>query len=412
MNQMNRRSALALLSSAGLAPAVAAQTSPAASAQAGNPPSLGNLFAGIESYAQTVEPRLSFLDSQFTDLEKWKAAARQAYRNALGYHPDPGKLEPRTLARHPRQGYFQEDIVFHTTPFAEVSAALLLPEKPLPAKPAIVALHDHGGFYYFGKEKMLENDAEAPRLTAFKQQLYDGFAFAADYARAGYVVLAIDAFYFGSRRLNPETLPAARTASLLNLRPGSTEYIDTYNKLAGSYEDLTAKTIFLAGSTWPGILVWDDMRSVDFLQSRPEVNPDRIGCVGLSLGGLRALRLGGLDPRIRSTVVCCFMSTAPAMLRNDVQHHTWMLYTPLLAGILDLPDVVSMTAPNWLLVQYGRKDPLFPAQGKTASADKLSRIFRKANAPDRFKPAFWDVPHMFSKKMQDEALEWFNRSLA
>jgi dienelactone hydrolase len=409
---INRRTALGVLSGAGLTPLALAESASAASpvsAPAG--PSLGNLYPAIQAYAETLDPHYSFLNPQFTDLEKWRIAARAAYVEALSYRPAQVPLRARTISKQARDGYRQEEVVFQSTTFAEIPASLLIPDKPLPSRAAIVALHDHGGFYYFGRQKMLENEAEAPRLTAFKQQLYDGAAFAADYARAGYVVLAIDAFYFGERRLMPDTLPPDKAKPVEGLQKGSTAYIEAYNRLAGSYEDLTAKTIFLSGATWPGVIVWDDMRSVDFLAIRPEVNPSRIGCVGLSLGGLRAGHLGGLDPRIKSTVVCCFMSATRPMLRNDVEHHTWMLYTPGAASILDLPDVASLTAPNWLLVQFGKKDTLFPAEGKTGAAEKLSAIFHKAGVPDRFKASFWDAPHSFPKPMQKEALDWFNRTL-
>ena len=411
---INRRTALGVLSGGGLTSLALAEPQSAASPAPVPPPrgpSLGNLYPAIQAYAQTLEPRYSFLNPQFTDLEKWSTGARAAYIQALSYRPEPCPLQARTISRQARDGYRQEEVVFRSTAFAEVPASLLIPDKPLPSQAAIIALHDHGGFYYFGRQKMLENDAEEPRLTKFKQLLYDGAAFAADYARAGYVVLAIDAFYFGERRLMPGTLPPDKAKPVEELRKDSTAYIDACNRLAGSYEDLTAKTIFLSGATWPGVIVWDDMRSVDYLASRPEVDASRIGCVGLSLGGLRAGHLGGLDPRIRSTVVCCFMSATKPMLRNDVEHHTWMLYTPGAASLLDLPDVASLTAPNWLLVQFGKKDALFPAEGETAAAEKLSAIFRKAGVPDRFQPSFWDAPHSFPKPMQKEALDWFNKTL-
>ncbi|HUA57918.1 MAG TPA: alpha/beta hydrolase family protein [Verrucomicrobiae bacterium] len=407
---IDRRTALAILSSARLAPLAMAQSRASAGPELEHP-SLGNLFPQIDAYARALQPRYSFLQAQFTDLEHWRTVARAAYTDALSYHPPQCPLQGRTIDRQAHNGYVREEISFHTTPFTEVPATLLIPEKQLRSRAAIIALHDHGGFYYSGRSKLLENESEPKRLTDFRQQLYDGAAFAADYARAGYVVLTIDAFYFGDRRLQPASLPEAGTKALDGLARDSAAYIDAYNRLAGSYEHLTAKTLFLSGATWPGIITWDDKRSVEYLISRPEVNPNRIGCIGLSLGGLRAGHLAGLDPRIKSTVVCCFMSTTPPMLRNDVEHHTWMLYTPRAAEILDLPDLASLTAPNWLLVQYGKRDALFPAEGQTASAERLSAIFHKAGVPEHFRPSFWDVPHSFPKKMQEEALEWFGQTL-
>jgi dienelactone hydrolase len=405
MVKLSRRTALA-------APLAALATpSLALAAEVEPPPSLGNLFAPIGDYACRFKPQLSFLNDRFQRLDDWKRLARQAYAARLAYAPPTVPFGARVLSTAQKNGYSQDELVFRTSPYTEVSARLLKPENPLLGKPGLVALHDHGGFYYLGKEKITENDDEPAVLTEFKQRTYGGRSFASDFARAGFAVLAIDAYYFGSRRLDPASLPPGRADSLRDLSPGSSQYISTYNRFAGSYEPLMAKTIFLSGATWPGILLWDDLRSVDYLKSRPEVNPNRIGCVGLSGGGLRAATLGGMHPSIRSTVVCCFMSTAAALLRADVEHHTWMMYVPHVFAELDLPDVASMAAPNRLLVQYGTKDALFNETGQRDSAAKLQLVYRKAGCADRFRASFHDGPHGFSVPMQEEALRWFKDSL-
>ena len=384
----------------------------AATAESPAPPSLGNLFGPVGDYARPYTPRLSFLNPRFRRLNEWKVLARKIYANRLAYAPPQAPLDARTISLTPKNGYVEEELTFRTSRYAEARARLLIPAKPLSGRPGLVALHDHGGFYYFGKEKITDNDNEPAVLTDFKRRTYGGRAFASDFARAGFAVLAIDAFYFGSRRLDPQSLPAGRAEQLRELPSGSDAYISTYNRFAGSYESLMAKTIFLAGATWPGILLWDDLRTVDYLKTRAEVDPNRIGCVGLSGGGLRAATLCGMYPSIRSTVVCCFMSTAAALLRDGVEHHTWMMYVPHVFAELDLPDVASMTAPNHLLVQYGTRDALFNEAGQHDSAETLRSVFRKAGCPQRFRPSFYDAPHGFSVDMQEEALRWFKSSLA
>ena len=258
---------------------------------------------------------------------------------------------------------------------------------------------------------MLENDHEPPIMTAFRQKLYADGPVAPILARLGYVVLTIDAFYFGARRLDPATLPPPKAAPVSALPAGSDELIRESNKLAGTYESLVAKTLFTSGTTWPGILLWDDLRTVDYLQTRPEVNRERIGCFGLSLGGFRSSFLAAFHPKIRSSVICCFMSTFPSMLRNDVEHHTWMAYVPGGAEVMDLPDFASLAAPNYLLVQYGLQDPLFPLDGKQASAKKIKSVFEKTNVPERMEAKFYDAPHMVSHEMGADAVTWFERTL-
>ena len=84
-------------------------------------------------------------------------------------------------------------------------------------------------------------------------------------------------------RERPVTLPAER--------------INAFNSRAGQSEQLVGRTIFAAGFTWAGVLCWDDIRTVDYLCSRADVDPERIGCVGLSVGGLRTVYLTALDER-------------------------------------------------------------------------------------------------------------------
>jgi hypothetical protein len=73
----------------------------------------------------------------------------------------------------------------------------------------VVALHDHGGFYLWGKEKLLEFDGEHPALTKFRQDLYSGHSIARELVRQGYVVIAIDMFYWGERRMILDDAPAS-----------------------------------------------------------------------------------------------------------------------------------------------------------------------------------------------------------
>ena len=74
-----------------------------------------------------------------------------------------------------------------------------------------------------------------------------------------------------------------------------------------------------AGATWPGVVFWDDMRTVDYLVTRPEVDPKRIGCEGISMGGYRALFLTALDARIRAGCVVGFMSTVRPMIHAHLE---------------------------------------------------------------------------------------------
>src|SRR5678815_2590602 len=108
----------------------------------------------------------------------------------------------------------------------------------------------------------------------------------------------------------------------------STKYtrddVQQLNQKCRAKESTVAKGLTLAGLTWSGIIAWDDIRTVDYLVTRPEVDPKRIACVGHSVGGLRSTYLAALDDRIKAAVVCGWMCSFPNQLakhiRNTIGH--------------------------------------------------------------------------------------------
>src|SRR6478736_4509356 len=118
---------------------------------------VGSLFPFIESQVIKGEFLLSFLREEFRDVAAWKRQARGKLLELLHYAPPPCDPHPEVVETVDRGDYLQEKVYFNTTPNVRVPAYVLLPKNaPLPA-PAIVALHDHGGFYFWGKEKIVES---------------------------------------------------------------------------------------------------------------------------------------------------------------------------------------------------------------------------------------------------------------
>ena len=322
------------------------------------------------------------------------------------------------MGREARDGFTIEVVKIPATPAYDLTARVLVPTGRRGRLPAVVALHCHSGRYTWGHEKVLSHPDDPPALTEFRNGAY-GRPWAEALVRRGYVVIVIDAFYFGVRRLRVAELVPARGFSEVRehfaaaraAAPDSPAWIAATNRVCGFYEHLTAKTLFAAGATWPGLHVWDDMRTVDYLASRPEVDPARIGCVGLSIGGLRAAHLIAADPRIKVASVTGWMTEFASQLRHHLRSHTWMVYVPGLYRSLDLPDAAALHAPGALLVQQCRRDTLYPLSAMQAAVDKLARIYTKAGIPQKFRGTFYDEPHSFKPPMQDEAFAWLDRWL-
>lgn len=368
---------------------------------------LGTLFAPVEQLAAGNSYAYSFLGNQFQELETFKRAGREKVLEVFGYRPAPIEPKPEVIERTDMGDYVREKIVFSTAPEFRVPAYVLIPKQIRQPAPAIVDLHSHGGRFLFGKEKVVDLGANHEAMTEYHQRNYDGRPTATALVRRGYVVISIDAFMFGERRALLDA----------DLRYGwdrskySMDDVRYLNQRCASRESTIAKGLTLAGITWSGIVTWDDIRTVDYLITRPEVDPKRIGCLGISMGGHRSLFLSGLDERIAAACVVGFMSTVKPMIQAHLDTHSFVHFVPHLHRWLDLPDVVSMMAPKPLLVQQCSQDALFPLAGMQQAITKIAAVYKKAGVPNQFTGRFYDVPHLFTRAMQDEAFDWFDRHL-
>ena len=379
---------------------------------------LGNIFDTIERLRGSEPPAGSFLDHKWKSLEEWKSASRPLFQRLLAYSPQPEPLKPVALGAEERDGLRIERFRLPATRAYDIPLWVVSPAKLRGRGPGIVASHRHSGLYVWGHEKILSSTGEGQPVQEFRQRAY-GRPYAEVLARRGFVVAVIDAFYFGSRRIEVEKLDPSQAPPRLREvltpisrhQPWTAEWIAAVNRACGEYEHLTAKTIFSAGFTWPGILAWDDRRVVDYLCTRPDVDAARIGALGLSIGGLRTAHLIGADPRVKAACVTGWMTEFPEQLRNHLRSHTWMIYVPGLYRTLDLPDVAALTAPGALLVQQCAQDQLYPLSAMKSAVSKLEQIYAKAGIKDRFRGTFYDVPHSFRPDMQEEAFAWLEKWL-
>lgn len=372
---------------------------------------IGNFYPVLRDHASEQKSSLSYLNSKHRNAEKWRKEARGKLQELLAYSPEPVPLQSEVISTTRRDGYTQYLVRYNVNAHQKTEAILLIPDNLTKPAPAVIALHDHGGFYFFGKEKHSLTDDQPEVLKEYIQNLYEGRTYADELAKRGFVVLSPDAPYFGSQKLDPEQVNEDLTKNYRKQLTGDRNAdIKAYNKFASGHEVAVNKTMLAAGTTWLGMIVQSDRVAIDYLLSRPEVDPDRIGCVGLSLGGLRSTYLFGLDARIKTGIVAAFSTTFEHMLRNHARH-TWMMYVPRQKLYLDLPDVASLNAPRPLLVQNCRQDKLFSTAGMEAAEHKLAAVYTKMNAADKFKASYYDVPHSMTIAMQEDAFEWLEKWL-
>jgi dienelactone hydrolase len=327
--------------------------------------------------------------------------------------PDSGGVpKPEVQHRFEYDGLEIEHLTWQLPYGPPTQAYLLKPAGAAGRLPGVVGLHDHGGNKYFGIRKITRvSKTQHPLMQTHQEHYYGGAAWANELARRGYVVLVHDTFTFGSRRMRAGDLTERIKGDLVEQQPESEEEIQAYNRFAGAHEHIIAKSLFCAGTTWPGLFVSDDQRALDVLCARADVDPERVGCCGLSGGGLRTVFLTGADERIRCSCAVGMMTTWRDYLLHKSHTHTWMCYLPGLPPDLDYPEILGLGAPNPILVLNNNQDQLFTLPEMQRADTILTEVYAKAGAADRYKASFYEGPHKFDREMQAEAFAWFDRWL-
>src|SRR5258708_19050882 len=130
------------------------------------------------------------------------------------------------------------------------------------------------------------------------------------------------------------------------------------------------KLMFSAGKNWAGVFFEEDKKALDILFARKEVDANKIGCGGLSGGGMRTVFMGGLDPRIKCAITVGFMTTWKDFLLYKTVNHTWMIYVPLLPNELDFPEILGLRTPLPSMVLCDEQDDLYTMEGMN-DAEKI-----------------------------------------
>lgn len=357
-------------------------------------------------------PSLSFRRNEWTNLAQWREMAKQRLIERLGI-PDIGGIPQVTLKKqYEYDGLHIEELTWQL-PYGRPTEGILL--KPANAKdplPAILAFHDHGGNKYFGTRKITKtSDQQHPLVKEHQQEYYEGMAWANEIAKRGYVVLVSDAFPFASRRVWMQDVPAHLRRGLNDNDPDNSENIRKYNEWAGEHEHVMSKSLMSAGTTWAGVFFAEDKKALDVLCARQDVDTTRVGCAGLSGGGMRTVFMGGLDERIKCAVCVGFMTTWKDLILHKSYTHTWMTYVPILPNELDFPEIFGLRAPLPTMVLNDIDDDLYTLPEMKRADKIMGDVYAKAGASERYKCSFYPGPHKFDKKMQAEAFAWFDKWL-
>lgn len=318
-----------------------------------SPTLVKSLGDAAERAAQWQVPRSA------ADWERRRPLVLRSFRQALGLakFPERHPLQARVLATNLFGSIAVENLVFESRPGFVVTANLYRPVPTSPARrPAVVSPIGH--FLTPGKT--------APEVQARCLGL----------ARRGYVVLVYDAIGQGERMFT------------------------------GNIHHDAGYALLPLGETIAGWMVWDSMRAVDYLLTRPDVDPDRLGITGNSGGGLNSLFTAAVDERVKAAVIVGFTFEFGNWAKYGGAHCT-CTHLPGIFSELNWSEIAGLIAPRAVMMIQGANDNIFPITGARRSGADVATLYRLAGREgySRF-VELAGMPHAYSAPFRENMYGW------
>lgn len=283
--------------------------------------------------------------------------------------PRHRKVTARSLSTEERPGYLLEKLELDLNGLEPVPAWFVRPKQAKGRMPAVLYNHAHGGEYKLGKDELIRGRKQLqspPYADALTGQ--------------GYCALCIDTWVFGER--------ATRTE------------LDVF------------KQMLWEGRVLWGMMVYDSLRAIDYLVSRPEIDPARIATLGLSMGSTMAWWVAALDERVKVTVDLCCLTDFQALIETgNLKGHGIYYYVPSLLKHFTTAQINGLIAPRAHLSLAGTLDALTPVAGLDRIDAELKRAYAAAGRPDNWKLLRYPVGHQETAEGRREILAFLNGKL-
>ncbi|MBC8233447.1 acetylxylan esterase [bacterium] len=311
-------------------------------------------------------------------------ACRQELYNLLGDLPvspanAPGVGEERTERSRPisatkideceHDGYILEKLTLDLNGIEPVPAYFARPKEISGKVPTVLYNHAHGGDYALGKEEFIKG------RNAIQHPTY-----AKALTERGYCGLCMDTWVFGER----------------------------YNRTESS----VFKEMLWKGQVLWGMMVYDSIRSIDYLVTRPEVDTDRLATLGLSMGSTMAWWVAALDTRIKVCVdICCLTDFHALIEAKGLDGHGIYYYVPNLLKHFTTAQINGLIAPRAHLSLAGNLDKLTPPTGLDRIDSELKEVYAAYGVPERWKLLRYDIGHEETPIMRAEILNFLEKWL-
>ncbi len=299
------------------------------------------------------------------EWDEWRSQLKELVRNALGRMNFSDELGVKELERVEYAEYTRIKIAYETEPGLETPAYLLTPAYNQTGA-AVLAVHGHG----YGVKDIVGLNPDGSERTGAPGYQKD---FALSLVKKGFLVFAPELMGFGELRFQEDKdAPHPDTSSCRRL----------------------ATALLMYGRTLAGVRVEQCIRALDIMGTIERIDRNRIGCMGISGGGLVCSFLTALDERVKAAVISGYANSfRESIFTFD---HCVDNYLPGLSLGAELEDVLSLIAPRPMLWESGIRDPMFPIAAAKEAARTVRRVYRLLGKENLFEHDIFDADHQIS----------------
>ena len=296
------------------------------------------------------------------------AARRTQLYSLLGELPERDyPISCEVVLEEERDGYVLEKLSLDLNGIEPVPAFFVRPADLSGPAPTVLFHHAHGCDYVLGKEELLRGRAA-----------WQDPPWAVELTRRGWCAFCADTWAFGERR--------------------------------GRTESEIFKHMLWYGRVMWGMMVYDSLRAVDYLVSRPEVDAARLGTMGLSMGSTMAWWVAALDERIKVCVdVCCLTDFQALLDSQGLDGHGLYYYVPGLLKHFTTAQINALIAPRPHLSLNGNYDRLTPPAGLDRVDAELKQVYAAAAAPEAWQLLRYETGHFETADMRKRIVDWLER---
>ncbi|MCX7603807.1 MAG: alpha/beta hydrolase family protein, partial [Bryobacteraceae bacterium] len=337
-------------------------------------PELFDSLAWTRRRYEEMPRQLAFRARNRREALAWQRRLRAKLVELLGGFPARTPLRPQVLEVKEFPAFTRESVIFESRPGLGVFGYFFVPKNRPHPRPALICVPGHGR----GADDIAGIDEKGQDRTEKGPYQYD---FAVQAAERGFAAFAIEPLGFGCRRD-----PASRRRGL-----------------GQSSCQPAAGAALLFGETMTGWRVWDVIRTVDYLETRSEVDSRRIGLMGISGGGTITTFGAALEPRIAAALVSGYLNT----FRDSILSisHCMDNYVPGILHWCEMHDVAGLIAPRPLFCESGEKDDIFPVEAFRRSFSEVQKIYRIFGAEENLGSEIFPKGHEFCGRLGFPFLE-------